>query len=288
MKKLLLCLGLCLSMTTFAQKKEWLDPELNAINRAPARADYFAYPSREMAEQGVREESSNFLSLNGMWKFNWVKDQTERPVNFYRLDFEDQYWVDFPVPGIWEMNGYGMFQVDNLLSALQCADIPLVDGRIVTEPLCRVTPDQKNVAGNVFVFLSRQIECGNSFDLRFGQINIFHFGSKYSEFSVLNRAVIMQSLFSGRPHDDFQFLDMAAYGVDRVVFGRKIGNEVIVKFDVYVIEIVTFAPCFAKLFELDNKPLVILDGGVAIPELVNVQPCAILHFTDIAGNVVGQ
>ena len=46
MKKLLLCLGLCLSMTTFAQKKEWLDPELNAINRAPARADYFAYPSR--------------------------------------------------------------------------------------------------------------------------------------------------------------------------------------------------------------------------------------------------
>ena len=55
MKKLLLCLGLCLSMTTFAQKKEWLDPELNAINRAPARADYFAYPSREMAEQGVRE-----------------------------------------------------------------------------------------------------------------------------------------------------------------------------------------------------------------------------------------
>ena len=57
-----------------------------------------------------------------------------------------------------------LFQVDNLLSALQRADIALVDGRIVTEPLCRVTPDQKNVAGNVFVFISRQIECGNSFD----------------------------------------------------------------------------------------------------------------------------
>ena len=55
-------------VTTFAQKKEMPDPELNAINRAPARADYFAYPSREMAEQGVREESSNFLSLNGMWE----------------------------------------------------------------------------------------------------------------------------------------------------------------------------------------------------------------------------
>lgn len=41
MKKLLLCLGLCLSMTTFAQKKEWLDPELNAINRAPGKGGLF-------------------------------------------------------------------------------------------------------------------------------------------------------------------------------------------------------------------------------------------------------
>ena len=46
MKKLLLCLGLCLSVTTFAQKKEWLDPELNAINRAPARAVYLRWSSK--------------------------------------------------------------------------------------------------------------------------------------------------------------------------------------------------------------------------------------------------
>ena len=63
---------------------------------------------------------------------------------------------------------------------------------------------------------------------------------------------------------------MAAYGVDRVVFCGEIGNEIIVKFDVYVVEIVMFAPCFAKLFELDNKSLVILNGRVAVPELVNV------------------
>lgn len=56
---------------------------------------------------GVREKASNFMPLNGMWKFNWVKDQTERPVDFYQVDFEDQYWVDFPVPGLWELNGYG-------------------------------------------------------------------------------------------------------------------------------------------------------------------------------------
>lgn len=107
MKKLFLCLGVCLSMTAIAQQKEWLDPQVNAINRAPARAAYFAYPSEESALQGVKEKASNFMSLNGLWKFNWVKDQTDRPVNFYQTDFEDQCWVDFPVPGLWELNGYG-------------------------------------------------------------------------------------------------------------------------------------------------------------------------------------
>lgn len=107
MKKLFLGLSLILSLTTFAQKKEWLDPGVNAINRAPMRTAYFAYPCEKCAAVGVKEEASNFMSLNGKWKFNWVKDLTDRPVNFYKTDFEDKNWVDFPVPGIWELNGYG-------------------------------------------------------------------------------------------------------------------------------------------------------------------------------------
>lgn len=107
MRKLFLSVCMFLPLITFARQKEWMDPAVNAINRAPARAAYFAYPSAEVAMTGVRENASNFMSLNGMWKFNWVKDETERPVNFYGVDFEDQYWVDFPVPGLWELNGYG-------------------------------------------------------------------------------------------------------------------------------------------------------------------------------------
>lgn len=107
MRKLLLCLGICLSLTAVSQNKEWLDPGVNAINRAPARAAYFAYPCEKCAREGVKEGAPNFMSLNGTWKFNWVKDQTDRPVDFYKADFEDQHWVDFPVPGLWEVNGYG-------------------------------------------------------------------------------------------------------------------------------------------------------------------------------------
>jgi beta-galactosidase len=99
---------LLLAATTLAaQVPEWLDPRVNQINRAAARADFFAYTSPELARKCVKENAGNFLSLNGTWKFNWVKDQTDRPVHFFREDFEDAHWVDFPVPGIWELNGYG-------------------------------------------------------------------------------------------------------------------------------------------------------------------------------------
>lgn len=86
---------------------EWNSPEINGVNRIEAHAAYFAYPDRESALSGDKTKSGNYLSLNGMWKFNRVQDQNKRPVNFYRTDFEDAHWVDFPVPGIWERNGYG-------------------------------------------------------------------------------------------------------------------------------------------------------------------------------------
>ncbi|MEG2790458.1 MAG: glycoside hydrolase family 2 TIM barrel-domain containing protein [Odoribacter sp.] len=104
---LLICLMVCLSARAMSASEEWLDPMVNAINRLPGKAAYFAYPSVEAAAEGVKENASNFMSLNGQWKFNWVRNATDRPINFYRLDFEDRCWVDFPVPGIWELNGYG-------------------------------------------------------------------------------------------------------------------------------------------------------------------------------------
>lgn len=107
MRNVFLSVCVVLSMTTFARSKEWQDPEVNGINRAPMRAAYFAYPTAEAAQAGVKEKAANFMSLNGMWKFNWVRNETERPMNFYQVGFEDQCWVDFPVPGIWELNGYG-------------------------------------------------------------------------------------------------------------------------------------------------------------------------------------
>ena len=86
---------------------EWRDPNVNAVNRLPMHANYFAYESAAKAEQGEKEQSSKFLSLNGNWKFNWVKDADARPTDFWKPTFNDKGWASMPVPGVWELNGYG-------------------------------------------------------------------------------------------------------------------------------------------------------------------------------------
>lgn len=108
MKKQLLtcCLALC-GMAAVAQHDEWKNPEINAVNRSPMHTNYFAYSSQEEASKGEKETSKNFMTLNGTWKFNWVKNADARPTEFYRTDFNDKGWDNMQVPGVWELNGYG-------------------------------------------------------------------------------------------------------------------------------------------------------------------------------------
>ena len=51
--------------------------------------------------------SERFVTLNGNWKFNWVRDADQRPTDFFRVGYNDKGWNDMPVPGLWELNGYG-------------------------------------------------------------------------------------------------------------------------------------------------------------------------------------
>ena len=75
---------------------EWKNAEINQIGRMPMHVSYMVQP-----------EVDNYLSLEGLWKFNWVEHAWQRPEDFFRLDYNDAAWDTFPVPGIWELNGYG-------------------------------------------------------------------------------------------------------------------------------------------------------------------------------------
>ncbi len=108
MRKLLFISFLALAhLVVFAQKDEWKNPEQNEVNRLPMRAHYFPYESLDAATINNPTKSTNYQSLNGPWKFLWVKDADKRPLTFYKLDYEDAGWNTMNVPALWEMNGYG-------------------------------------------------------------------------------------------------------------------------------------------------------------------------------------
>lgn len=92
------------SAQTFA---EWQDPETNAVNRLPIRTSFFAYESADAAQRGDKSLSERFLPLDGRWRFCWVRHADERPTDFYREDYDDRGWETMPVPGVWELNGWG-------------------------------------------------------------------------------------------------------------------------------------------------------------------------------------
>ena len=110
MKKLLLTLfiGATSFQGAVAQKSyAWNTPELNQENREQRRANFFAYENINLAENGDNSKSSRYLSMEGTWKFNFVKNHQDAPKDFFRPDYNDKDWVDFPVPGLFEINSYG-------------------------------------------------------------------------------------------------------------------------------------------------------------------------------------
>ena len=109
MRKLLLSIACLMALQSFAADKTpvWKDPTVNQVNREQRHAVFFAFESEDLAKQGDKTKSSRYLSMEGMWKFNFVKNHQDAPKDFFGLKYDDSKWVDFPVPGLFEINGYG-------------------------------------------------------------------------------------------------------------------------------------------------------------------------------------
>ena len=113
MKKLLFfCLSSAFALTLGAAPKSakaprWMDPSVNRVGTLPMHTSFFAFESDELSSKGCKKQSQRYLSLEGMWRFNFVKDHNRAPKGFFAPGFDDSLWSDFPVPGLFELNGYG-------------------------------------------------------------------------------------------------------------------------------------------------------------------------------------
>ncbi|MBR2332545.1 MAG: beta-galactosidase, partial [Alistipes sp.] len=86
-------------------KAEWESPTELSLNKEQPKAWFFLFDSEESARKVLPENSAYYLSLDGTWKFNWVKHPEERPADFYKTEFDVSAWDDVEVPMNWNVYG---------------------------------------------------------------------------------------------------------------------------------------------------------------------------------------
>ena len=102
------CAAVLVAVSASAKGERWQNPELFEVNREPMRSSFIVYPSvNDNMYVNDYSTSPQYRSIGGIWSFNWVENADKAPALFYRPDFDDSSWGTMPVPGIWELNGYG-------------------------------------------------------------------------------------------------------------------------------------------------------------------------------------
>lgn len=96
------------SLIVNAETREpWESHQVFSINKEQPHATIFPFLSRDAALTIKKEQSSNFLLLNGLWKFDWQRSPKNKPEGFELVNFDDKNWSQIPVPGNWETEGFG-------------------------------------------------------------------------------------------------------------------------------------------------------------------------------------
>ena len=94
-----------------AQKQsqpEWQSQYAVGLNKLAPHTYVWPYAdASDIEKPGGYEESPYYMSLNGKWKFHWVKNPGNRPKDFYQPSYYTGGWADINVPGNWERQGYG-------------------------------------------------------------------------------------------------------------------------------------------------------------------------------------
>lgn len=95
-------------------KNEWENETIFAVNKEPGHATYKPFPNTKdlkadpsFEKPWLTPKSEFYQSLNGVWNFHWVKQPSERLLDFHKTNYDDSSWNKIPVPSNWEMHGYG-------------------------------------------------------------------------------------------------------------------------------------------------------------------------------------
>lgn len=86
---------------------DWENPQLVSQNAKLPHAHFISHPTEQSA---LSKNNSTFIqSLDGVWKFNLVNTVAERPLDFYKKNFDVSKWNDIKVPANWQTEGFDRF-----------------------------------------------------------------------------------------------------------------------------------------------------------------------------------
>ena len=166
MKRLVIIFALLLAITAQAQEvRDWENPAVLGINKLPYHAT-LQLPSKE-------KECKEIISLDGQWLFHWSRNPEERPIDFYREDYDVSQWGKVTVPGNWQTQGYGTPIYINII-------YPFVRNRpsVTSEPPKDWTAyENRNPVGSYVTFVDVTKEM-------LSQNLILHFGGVHSAMYV--------------------------------------------------------------------------------------------------------
>ena len=91
---------------TEKEPRDWENPEMFNQNREAPHASMISYADERSALEAEKRNSPNYISLDGIWKFNYVDSPDKRPYWFFKDDYDIRDWDDIEVPSNWQMKGY--------------------------------------------------------------------------------------------------------------------------------------------------------------------------------------
>lgn len=124
---LYLILLLCSGAFGQSQQNEWENPSILDRNKEAAHAQFVLFENPANAKAEEKKKSNYYKSLNGIWKFDIVKNPSERPKDFYEVGLDDSSWDTITVPSNWEIQGYDIPIYTNVTYPFP-KDPPYIDG----------------------------------------------------------------------------------------------------------------------------------------------------------------
>ncbi|MGB3307136.1 MAG: glycoside hydrolase family 2 TIM barrel-domain containing protein [Thermomicrobiales bacterium] len=104
-----------LDRSTDAAAPAWQDPTVLHRNREAPRPLLIPFADRAAALSGDRTRSPWYRSLNGDWLFHYAERPVLIPDDAHADEADDHDWPTIPVPGCWQMHGYGRPNYTNVL-----------------------------------------------------------------------------------------------------------------------------------------------------------------------------